>query len=78
MDWDKCIICQQDCSEPLKCPLLGPGTSDSKLEAYKSFLHNVEQFRPIDALPTAILFDNEGVDSFLADRASWHKSCHLK
>ena len=44
----------------------------------KSFLHNVEQFRAIDSLPTAILFDNESADSFLVHRASWHKSCHLK
>ena len=78
IDWEKCIVCQENTSEALKCPLLGPGTNDSKLEAYKSFLHNVEQFRAIDSLPTAIRFDNESADSFLVHRASWHKSCHLK
>lgn len=34
IDWEKCIVCQENTSEALKCPLLGPGRSDSKLEAY--------------------------------------------
>ena len=81
LDWDKCIICQQETVEPLKCPLQlqGPGTSeDIKIEAYRSFLANVEQFQSIVALPTNIYFENESPDNFSAHRASWHKSCHLK
>ena len=65
IDWNKCIICQEETTEPLKCPLLGPGTCDSKIEAYRSFLRNVEQFKAMDSLPTAILFgENESAESF--------------
>ena len=57
IDWNKCIICQEETSEPLKCPLLGPGTCDIKIEAYRSFLRNVEQqFKAMNSLLTAILF----------------------
>ena len=71
--------CQEETSEPLKCPLLGPGTCDSKIEDYRSFLRNVEQFKAMNSLLTAILFgENESAESFSAHHASWHKSCHLK
>ena len=79
VDWNKCVICQEETKEPLKCPLLGPGASESKSETYESFLHNVEQFRAMDSLPTKVFFHtNECAESFMAHRASWHKSCHLK
>ncbi len=79
IDWKKCIICQEDTREPLKCPLLGPGTCDSKIEAYRSFLSNIEQFKAMNSLPTAIIFgEQESAESFSANHASWHKSCRLK
>ena len=78
LDWNLCIICQQNITEPLKCPLQCPGTSD-KTDAYKSFLMNVEQFQAINALPTSIFFgSSETPASFASHAASWHKSCHLK
>ena len=58
VDWNMCIICQQKTTEPLKCPLQSPINVD-KTEAYRSFLANVEQFRALNALPTAIYFGNE-------------------
>ncbi len=57
MDWNRCIICQQDTTEPLKCPLHSPASS--KTDAYESFLTNVEQFKAINALPTSIYFGSE-------------------
>ncbi len=79
IDWKKCIICQEDTREPLKCPLLGPGTCDSKIEAYRSFLSNIEQFKAMNSLPTAIIFgEHESAESFSANHGSWHKSCRLK
>ncbi len=77
MDWNHCIICQQDTTEPLKCPLHSPASS--KTDAYESFLTNVEQFKAINALPTSIYFGSEETPaSFSRHVASWHKSCHLK
>ena len=62
-------------TEPLKCPLQSP--INIKTEAYRSFLANVEQFRALNALPTAIYFLNESAASF-QHCASWHESCYLK
>ena len=69
IDRKKSIICQDDTREPLKYLLLGPGMCDSKIEAYRSFLKNVEQFKAMNSLPTAIIFgEHESAES---------KSCFL-
>ena len=72
-DWNRCLICQQDTLEPLKCPLHNP-VCHGKIEAYTSFLTNVEQFRDIGALPVEVYFgSDETADSFASHSASWHK-----
>ncbi|CAG9822112.1 unnamed protein product [Phaedon cochleariae] len=79
VNWDRCVICQNDTGESLKCPLLTPGTSGEQTDAYTTFLKNVEQFRSIDALPVELSFGiNENANTFASHSASWHKSCHLK
>jgi len=79
LNWDLCIICQKETAEPVRCPLLTPGTSGDKADAYTSFLANVEQFRAIDALPAVLYFGrDETADNFALHSAAWHKSCHLK
>ena len=55
LDWNRCIICQQDASEPFKCPMQSPGVSyDKMVDVYESFLSNVREFQDINALPTNI------------------------
>ena len=80
LDWNKCIICQQDKSEPLRCPMQTPGTSYEKMtDAYESFLTNIKQFQDINALPTKLSFPCDYSAGDLATHnASWHKPCHLK
>ena len=80
LDWNRCIICQQDTSEPLKCPMQSPGVSyDKMVDVYESFLSNVREFQDISALPTNIFFQNDqSAADFATHHASWHKSCHLK
>ena len=80
LDCNQCIICQQDTSEPLKCPMQSPGTSYDKMtDAYESFLTNVKQFQDINALSTKLYFQWDcSVGDFATHNASWHKSCHLK
>lgn len=57
LNWDRCIICQKDTAEPLRCPLRRAGTSDEdNLDAYSSFLSHVEQFRAIDDLPVKLVW----------------------
>jgi len=71
MDWNLCIICQENRAEPLKCP--------DKTGPYHTFLANVKEFQAIYSLPTPINFGpNEYAASFIMHNASWHKSCHLK
>ncbi|KAK3889204.1 hypothetical protein Pcinc_006775 [Petrolisthes cinctipes] len=78
LNWSRCVICQQDTSEPLKCPLHSRDPSD-KTGVYASFLNNVEQFSVIDAVPVELLFgNNETVEKFVSHSAAWHKSCYLK
>ena len=79
LNWDRCVICQQEAGEPLKYPLLSPGSSRDNTDAYTSFLTNVEQFRAFGALPAEQYFgSDETVANFASHSASWHKSCHLK
>uniref|UniRef100_UPI00358EDFCA uncharacterized protein n=1 Tax=Myxine glutinosa TaxID=7769 RepID=UPI00358EDFCA len=77
-NWSRCIICQKDKDEPLKCPMKSLNKGIDGAGAYKSFLLIVEAFRAIDALPTELYFGEETADSFASHAASWHKSCHLK
>ena len=42
-------------------------------------MRNVEQFKAMNSLPTAILFgENESAESISAHHVSWHKSCYLQ
>ena len=79
LDWNLCIICQENTTEPLKCPLHNPIASSDQTGPYESFSANVQQFREVNALPTPIFFEaDECAASFSMHNASWHKSCHLK
>ena len=79
LDWNLCIICQENTMEPLKCPLHNPIARGDQTGPYELFLANVGQFRAFNALPTPISFEaDESAVSFAMHNASWHKSCHLK
>ena len=72
--WGKCIICQKDTNEHLRCPLYTLRLADPT-NLYKSFPDNVQQFRPIDALLNCFTAD-ETAENLASRCASWHKSCH--
>ena len=57
-NWHKCVICQEETSEHLRCPLLAHG-SDGSLDVYKTLLKSVEQFRALDALPIRLVLGSE-------------------
>ena len=79
MNWESCLICQaKENPEPLKCPLdsLQDGAG---IEAYRSLLNNVVEFRKIGSLPVEVtLKEDISVEELCTNRAVWHKSCHLK
>ena len=70
-DWGKCIICQKDTNEYLRC---FPCTRYDWLiqQTCIKFLDNVQQFRAVDALPVELYFTAD------ESAASWQKRFHLK
>ena len=79
MNWKRCIICQKDTAEALRCPLSSStGTIDDKIQAYIVLLKNIEEFKSINDLPGQLNFENETVENLVQHWASWYKSCHLK
>lgn len=76
MDWNVCVICGKGESE-MKCP--ADSLQANGLDVYRTFLEDVEQFRDLNCMPVEVNFKNEGgPESFLQNRAKWHKSCRLK
>ena len=53
-----CLICQQNTTEPLKCPLNAHRSGD-KSEAYSSFLNSVSTFRGMGTLPIELTFGED-------------------
>ena len=77
MDWRKCVICQENKSETLKCPL--NAVSGEKTESYVSFMDNVSAFRNLGSLPARLYFDEDlTVQNLVQNKAAWHKSCRVK
>ena len=76
MDWTRCLICQTDTEEVLKCPLNANGTGDkSGPDTY--FLDNVEHFHQRHVLPVPVQFQPDvTVSTLVFNSARWHKSCH--
>ena len=50
MDWSLCVVCQQQISEALKCPLNAPGKGDKSVP-YQAFLDRVASFKELEILP---------------------------
>ena len=60
-------------SEDLRCPL------QNCSDVYNAFVSNVEEFREPDCLPVNVNFGNQGTaESFMHNKASWHKQFHQK
>ncbi len=78
LNWNLCIICQKETTEPVKRPLESHNQS-GKADAYTSFLTNIQHFRDLDTLPASICFGSEVTAAdFEAHSACWHKSCQKK
>lgn len=79
MNWEFCLICQaKEKPKPLNCALdsLQDGAG---IEASKSFLNNVVEFRKIGSLPVDLELKGDiSVEELCTYRTVSHKSCHLK
>lgn len=83
IDWTKCIICQEESNESLRCPTGSSNTSTAGA-GYKSFAENLQNFNKIGALPKSLkvfrlLKEGQDIEiSLRNNEAKWHDSCRLK
>lgn len=79
MEWSLCVICQRNTGEPLRCPL-DSLNAESSHASYEAFLQNASKFKELNELPIDLQFraDEENVESFVRNRAVWHKTCYVK
>lgn len=81
IDWEKCIICQENTSDVLQYPA-DSSRSDAGV-GYVRFEENFTRFKELGALPVKIeaerLDNGSGIsNTLLVNKAKWHKSCNLK
>lgn len=78
MDWQLCLVCQEESTETLKCPLNTLKSGDKSMP-YSTFLTNFNAFIALGALPVPVKFGNDiTVDELVKHQAVWHKSCYVK
>jgi hypothetical protein len=80
MDWNKCVLCQEDTTETLSCQADSMRITGS---GYKTLADNLLSFNQIGCLPKCIYLsrrsNGEGIQStFQNHKAKWHDSCRLK
>ena len=81
-DWSKCVICQVDSDESLKCPVSSNRVDLGSGAAYATFERDILGYDAINELPHSIsvsrLNDGSGVCStMIHNEAKWHRSCRL-
>ena len=76
-NWEKCIKCQKETDEQLRCPTKAYSFVKT---VYESFLRNVDEFKRLNALPAVVCLDvgSATVDDLVKNESKWHRSCHLK
>ena len=81
LDWNKCIFCQEDSAENVRCP----ADSVDKLNdsGYTSIVASLTAFCDLGCLPPNIdmteMDDGDGLEkTFTQRKAKFHKTCRLK
>ena len=66
-DWSKCVICQEDKSEPLQCPAYSKRANPGI--GYKTLAENLEGFKEVGCIgiDTARLDDGIGIEKTLLE-----------
>lgn len=83
IDWDLCVICQQNTSESLISPLQSKRKSVGK--GYHSLAENLMKFKELGNLPKTLqsqldtIDEGQGIETALVtNKAKWHKTCVLR
>ena len=80
-DWNKCILCQEDTTEILRCP--AESTCDQKGAGYATMADLLQGFCDIGCLPKSLdlsrLDDGKGIEATLKQhKGKWNDSCRLQ
>lgn len=80
-DWSKCVLCQEDTPEMLKCP--ADSTRAMEGGGYQTIAEHLKAFNKIGCLPRTLnlsrLDEGEGIEAaFRLHSAKWHDSCRLQ
>lgn len=81
VNWAQCVLCQSKTREKLQCP--ANSIFIDKSSGYKSLATILLDFNKKGALPPSVIvsrLDTDGglLESFLLNKAKWHKSCRSK
>lgn len=79
-DWNKCVLCQEDTDQILKCPANSHGRDGA---GYKTIAELLVAFDKISSLPKTLqlsrLDEGHGIEAaFRLHEAKWHDPCRLK
>ena len=80
MDWDTCIVCQDNKDEALQWPLGTKRSDIDLLKTYEKAASAIQEFDEIGSLPMPLnvtLWDEgKGIAPTLVDnQTKWHKNC---
>ena len=80
INWDLCIICQNETKEKLQCPANETHLRCNIGSGYATLSRNLKEFAKFGVKTIAAeIFDNSNLESILLlNKGKWHKSCSLK
>ena len=81
LDWELCVLCQEETAEPLQCPAASKRPDAGA--GYVSLASNLPKFSELGELPQHVdlrrLDEGQGILAALTHhQAKWHKSCRIK
>ena len=81
INWELSVLCQQETSESLVCPLLSKRKDIGK--GYHSLAENLAKFDELGKLPRNLqlsrIDEGQGIEeALITNEAKWHKTCRLR
>ena len=81
IDWDLCVLCQEDTGDTLQCSMNSTKTSIGN--GYKSLAEHLIKLQQLGHMSIDVdvsrLDEGDGIEAnMVSNSASWHNSCRLK
>lgn len=75
MDWSRCIICQEDSREELRCPALSK-KKDDRINAYTSFIDALEVYHTAGGSKLPVESNEKfSLEKLFENQGKWHRNC---